>query len=180
MRILPVTTRRLFPDRRAAYSTSAQSHVTTGLRSNSMKRSMRYRSLKLPGQTNMLRIHCDSETGPAECAGHGQPRKERKQEITYAREAVQAAEDARIMTIRKMKAEDEEHQREASAQAVQQSDQAAQRPLWRHSRKLLGVLRLKPVPLRRKLPRKELEQTRRRLSNRQDRRWIRQSRCVSD
>src|SRR5271156_3645887 len=53
-------------------------------------------------------------------------KSERKQEITYAREAVQAAEDARIMTIRKMKAEDEERQREAAAQAVQQSDQAAQ------------------------------------------------------
>jgi len=49
-------------------------------------------------------------------------KSERKQEITYAREAVQAAEDARIMTIRKMKAEDEEHQREA----VQQSQDAAQ------------------------------------------------------
>jgi len=53
-------------------------------------------------------------------------KSERKQEITYAREAVQAAEDARIMTIRKMKVEDEERQREAAAQAVQQSDQAAQ------------------------------------------------------
>ncbi len=53
-------------------------------------------------------------------------KSERKQEITYAREAVQAAEDARIMTIRKMKAEDEERQREASAQAVQQSNEAAQ------------------------------------------------------
>jgi len=52
--------------------------------------------------------------------------KERKQEITYAREAVQAAEDARIMTIRKMKAEDEQHQREASEQAIQQSALAAQ------------------------------------------------------
>jgi outer membrane protein OmpA-like peptidoglycan-associated protein len=53
-------------------------------------------------------------------------KSERKQEITYAREAVQAAEDARIMAIRKMKAEDEERQREASAQAVQQSNDAAQ------------------------------------------------------
>jgi outer membrane protein OmpA-like peptidoglycan-associated protein len=53
-------------------------------------------------------------------------KSERKQEITYAREAVQAAEDARIMSIRKMKAEDEERQREAAQQAVQQSDQAAQ------------------------------------------------------
>ncbi len=33
--------------------------------------------------------------------------KEMKQEITYAREAVQTAEDARLMTIRKIKAEDE-------------------------------------------------------------------------
>jgi len=53
-------------------------------------------------------------------------KSERKQEITYAREAVQAAEDARIMTIRKMKAEDAERQREASEQAVQQSNEAAQ------------------------------------------------------
>jgi outer membrane protein OmpA-like peptidoglycan-associated protein len=53
-------------------------------------------------------------------------KSERKEEITYAREAVQAAEDARIMTIRKMKAQDEERQREDAAQAVQQSDQAAQ------------------------------------------------------
>jgi len=53
-------------------------------------------------------------------------KSQRKQEITYAREAVQAAEDARIMTIRKMKAEDEQRQREASEQAVQQSNEAAQ------------------------------------------------------
>jgi outer membrane protein OmpA-like peptidoglycan-associated protein len=49
-------------------------------------------------------------------------KSERKQEITYAREAVQAAEDARIMTIRKMKLEDEARQRDA----VQQSNEAAQ------------------------------------------------------
>jgi len=53
-------------------------------------------------------------------------KSERKQEITYAREAVQASEDARIMTIRKMKAEDEERQHEAAQQAVQQSNEAAQ------------------------------------------------------
>jgi len=53
-------------------------------------------------------------------------KSQRKQEITYAREAVQAAEDARIMSIRKMKAEDEQRQREASEQAVQQSNEAAQ------------------------------------------------------
>jgi outer membrane protein OmpA-like peptidoglycan-associated protein len=53
-------------------------------------------------------------------------KSERKQEITYAREAVQAAEDARIMTIRRMKVEDEAREREASQQAVQQSNDAAQ------------------------------------------------------
>ena len=53
-------------------------------------------------------------------------KSQRKEEITYAREAVQSAEDARIMTIRKMKADDEERQREAAAQAVQQSNEAAQ------------------------------------------------------
>jgi len=50
-----------------------------------------------------------------------------KQSITYAREAVQAAEDARIMTIRKMKAEDEEAQRAARAQAEQNAEEAQQR-----------------------------------------------------
>jgi outer membrane protein OmpA-like peptidoglycan-associated protein len=50
-----------------------------------------------------------------------------KQSITYAREAAQAAEDARIMTIRKMKAEDEEAQRAARAQAEQNAEEAQQR-----------------------------------------------------
>ncbi len=52
-------------------------------------------------------------------------KKDRKQEITYAREAVQTAEDARIMTIRKMKAEDELHQKEARMQAEQSAQQSA-------------------------------------------------------
>ncbi|HEX3470805.1 MAG TPA: OmpA family protein [Silvibacterium sp.] len=52
-------------------------------------------------------------------------KSERKQEITYAREAVQAAEDARIMTIRKMKAEDEQRQREASEQSALAAQQEA-------------------------------------------------------
>ena len=52
-------------------------------------------------------------------------KSERKQEITYARAAVQSAEDARIMTIRKMKAEDDEHQREAAQQANDAAQQAA-------------------------------------------------------
>jgi len=52
-------------------------------------------------------------------------KKDRKQEITYAREAVQAAEDARIMTVRKMRAEDELHQKEAQMQAEQSAQQSA-------------------------------------------------------
>jgi outer membrane protein OmpA-like peptidoglycan-associated protein len=50
-----------------------------------------------------------------------------KQSITYAREAVQASEDARIMTIRKIKAEDEEAQRAARVQAEQNAEEAQQR-----------------------------------------------------
>lgn len=50
-----------------------------------------------------------------------------KQAITYAREAVQASEDARIVTIRKMKEEDEEAQRAARAQAEQNAEEARQR-----------------------------------------------------
>jgi outer membrane protein OmpA-like peptidoglycan-associated protein len=47
---------------------------------------------------------------------------DRKQTITYAREAVQSAEDARIITIRKIKANDEA----AAQKARQDSEQAAQ------------------------------------------------------
>ena len=62
-------------------------------------------------------------------------KKDRNETITFAREAVQAAEDARIITIRKIKAEDEEAQQQArvnAEQAAQQSqavakEQAAQR-----------------------------------------------------
>jgi outer membrane protein OmpA-like peptidoglycan-associated protein len=43
----------------------------------------------------------------------------RKQSITYAREAVQSAEDARIITIRKIKAEDEAAQLKAKQDAEQ-------------------------------------------------------------
>jgi outer membrane protein OmpA-like peptidoglycan-associated protein len=43
----------------------------------------------------------------------------RKQSITYAREAVQSAEDARIITIRKIKAEDEAAQLKAKNDAEQ-------------------------------------------------------------
>ena len=47
-----------------------------------------------------------------------------KETITYAREAVQASEDARIMTIRKIKAEDEEAQRAARVQAEENAEQS--------------------------------------------------------
>jgi outer membrane protein OmpA-like peptidoglycan-associated protein len=49
---------------------------------------------------------------------------DRKQTITYAREAVQSAEDARIITIRKIKAEDEANERAARAKAEQDAAQA--------------------------------------------------------
>lgn len=54
---------------------------------------------------------------------------DRKEIITYAREAVQAAEDARIITIRKLKEEDEaanKQARENAEQSAQQSQQIAQ------------------------------------------------------
>ncbi|MGO9936735.1 MAG: OmpA family protein [Terracidiphilus sp.] len=56
-------------------------------------------------------------------------KSDRKQTITYAREAVQSAEDARLITIRKIKAEDEAAQlkaRQDAEQAAQQSQLAAQ------------------------------------------------------
>ena len=51
--------------------------------------------------------------------------KEMKQEITYAREAVQTAEDSRILTIRKKQAEDEARQRAAEEAAKQQAAASA-------------------------------------------------------
>jgi outer membrane protein OmpA-like peptidoglycan-associated protein len=54
---------------------------------------------------------------------------DRKQEITYAREAIQAAEDARIITIRKLKEQDEAAQRKAredAEEAARQSQLTAQ------------------------------------------------------
>jgi outer membrane protein OmpA-like peptidoglycan-associated protein len=56
-------------------------------------------------------------------------KSDRKQTITFAREAVQSAEDARIITIRKIKAEDEAAQlkaRQDAEQAAQQAQLAAQ------------------------------------------------------
>ncbi len=51
---------------------------------------------------------------------------DRKQVITYAREAVQSAEDARIITIRKIKAEDEAAALQARNQAEQEARQQAE------------------------------------------------------
>lgn len=56
-------------------------------------------------------------------------KKDRKQQITYAREAVQAAEDARIITLRKMQEQQREQaQKEKmdAQQAALQAQQAAQ------------------------------------------------------
>jgi outer membrane protein OmpA-like peptidoglycan-associated protein len=50
--------------------------------------------------------------------------KERKETITYAREAVQTAEDARIITIRKIKAEDDAASQAAKVNAEQQAQQS--------------------------------------------------------
>ncbi len=55
--------------------------------------------------------------------------KEMKQEITYAREAVQTAEDARILTVRKKREEDEARQRaaeEAAKKEAAEQTEAAQ------------------------------------------------------
>jgi outer membrane protein OmpA-like peptidoglycan-associated protein len=50
--------------------------------------------------------------------------RDRKQTITFAREAVQSAEDARIITIRKIKAEDDAATLQAKNQAEQSAEQA--------------------------------------------------------
>lgn len=52
---------------------------------------------------------------------------DRKQTITYAREAVQAAEDARIITIRKIKAEDEAANQQARVNAEQDAQHQAEK-----------------------------------------------------
>lgn len=51
-------------------------------------------------------------------------KKNRKEVITYAREAVQTAEDARLITIRKIKAEDDAAQQKARQDAEQAAQQA--------------------------------------------------------
>ena len=58
--------------------------------------------------------------------GYDHNKHDRKQTITYAREAVQTAEDARIITIRKLKTADEQAQQQARAHAEQVAAQAQQ------------------------------------------------------
>jgi outer membrane protein OmpA-like peptidoglycan-associated protein len=53
-------------------------------------------------------------------------KSERKMEITYAREAVQASEDARIVTIRKMQAEERQKEQDARKQAEAAAAESAQ------------------------------------------------------
>ena len=63
-------------------------------------------------------------------------KSERKQEITYAREAVQAAEDARIITIRKKQAQDREQAQQAkndAEKAALQAQEAAQQQATRRA-----------------------------------------------
>ena len=52
--------------------------------------------------------------------------KNMKEEITYAREAVQTAEDARVVTIRKIREHDEAEEKAAAAAAQQQAEQRAE------------------------------------------------------
>jgi outer membrane protein OmpA-like peptidoglycan-associated protein len=72
----------------------------------------------------------NARTALENAQGMDKHKGDRRQVITYAREAVQAAEDARIITIRKIKEEDEAAQRkareDAELAAKQAQDTAAQ------------------------------------------------------
>lgn len=65
-----------------------------------------------------------AKTALQNAEGLDSQKSERKQTITYAREAVQGAEDARLITIRKIKAEDEAAQLKARQDAEQAAQQA--------------------------------------------------------
>jgi outer membrane protein OmpA-like peptidoglycan-associated protein len=70
-----------------------------------------------------------AKTALQNAEGLNSRKDQRKQTITFAREAVQSAEDARLITIRKIKAEDEAAQlkaRQDAEQAAQQAQLAAQ------------------------------------------------------
>ena len=123
-------------------------------------------------------LHC--QPGPAERRRAWTSHKsERKQEITYAREAVQAAEDARIMTIRKMKAEDEERQREASAQAVQQSNDAAQQAALQAQQAATSERRRRRVRLQAEAAAEKARADQAAAQQQARQATIRRSRCVS-
>lgn len=66
----------------------------------------------------------NARTALENAQGMDEHKGDRKQEITYAREAVQAAEDARIITIRKIKEEDDAAQRKAREDAELAAKQA--------------------------------------------------------
>jgi outer membrane protein OmpA-like peptidoglycan-associated protein len=67
-----------------------------------------------------------AKTALQNAEGFDTDKHDRKQTITYAREAVQAAEDARIITIRKLQAEDEANNKRERDQAQQQAQLAQQ------------------------------------------------------
>jgi outer membrane protein OmpA-like peptidoglycan-associated protein len=71
----------------------------------------------------------NAKTALQNAEGLNTQKGDRKQTITYAREAVQGAEDARLITIRKIKAEDEAAQlkaRQDAEKSAQESQLAAQ------------------------------------------------------
>jgi len=65
-----------------------------------------------------------AKTALQNASGSDMNKHDRKETITYAREAVQSAEDARIITIRKIKAEDDAANVQAKVNAEQQAQQS--------------------------------------------------------
>lgn len=65
-----------------------------------------------------------AKTALQNAQGLDSQKHDRKETITYAREAVQSAEDARLITIRKIKAEDEAATQQARLDAEQSAQQA--------------------------------------------------------
>lgn len=65
-----------------------------------------------------------AKTALENAQGFNSKKSNRKQTITYAREAVQSAEDARLITIRKIKAEDEAAQLKARQDAEKAAEQS--------------------------------------------------------
>ena len=71
-------------------------------------------------------IYKRGDAGPAECDGHSTGKKgDQKMGITYARQAVQRAEDARLVTLRKQAAERQRNAELAQQEAEVQAQQSA-------------------------------------------------------